>query len=588
MSSTLSPGPGTVVPQPPNLAHEHVVHLYRGTDSLIEGLCDYIGPALAAGNAAIVVATEAHHDALEQRLLARGVRTHEASQQKRYIALDASETLSKIMLDGMPDAALFDLTIGGIVSGTRSFLKNGHSEIAIFGEMVAQLWAEDKIEAAIRLEELWNDLAMKHSFSLRCAYPISNFSGDKRTQPLIRVCAEHCAVLFDQGDESPLSGNARIALRRSEERFRLLADAVQEYAIFMLDAHGRVSSWNHSAERMKGYKNSEIIGRHFSVFYPEEDRLARKPQLGLEIAAKEGRLEDEGWRIRKDGSRFWANVVITALRDDAGALIGFGKVTRDFTERIQADEALRKEVEERRETQRNLQDSEKSLRQLSLRLLQSRDEERRRIGRDLHDSVGQYLVALKMKLDSLRSGAARNQFHTGALAECTELTEEALNDVRSMSYLLHPPLLEELGLKSAVPWYLDGFTKRSGIKTTLQMAPDFGRIAQHLEVVLFRVLQEGLTNVHRRSGSSAATIRLVSENGAVTLQISDEGNAIGTEDLDCPGQDWIGARGVGLRGMNERICQLGGRLDVFSRPGGTTITAMVPMSVVDTERPPET
>lgn len=148
-------------------------------------------------------------------------------------------------------------------------------------------------------------------------------------------------------------------------------------------------------------------------------------------------------------------------------------------------------------------------------------------------------------------------------------------------------MLEELGLKSAVPWYLDGFTKRSGIKTTLQMAPHFGRIAQHLEVVLFRVLQESLTNVHRHSGSSAATIRLVSENGAVTLQINDEGNAIGTEDLDCPGQDWIGARGVGLRGMNERICQLGGRLDVFSRQGGTTSTATVPMSVVDTERPPE-
>jgi PAS domain S-box-containing protein len=199
-------------------------------------------------------------------------------------------------------------------------------------------------------------------------------------------------VLFDENDESSLEGTAKIALRRSEERFWLLADAVQDYAIFMLDTHGRVSTWNKSAERIKGYKNSEIIGRHFSIFYPEEDRLARKPQRELEIAAKEGRLEDEGWRNRKDGSRFWANVIITALRDDAGRLIGFGKVTRDFTERILADQALRREVEERREAQRKLQDSEKSLRHLSLRLLQSQDEERGRIGRDLHDSVGQYLV----------------------------------------------------------------------------------------------------------------------------------------------------------------------------------------------------
>jgi PAS domain S-box-containing protein len=222
----------------------------------------------------------------------------------RYIALDASEALSKIMLDGMPDAALFDFTIGGIISGARSFLKNRHLEIAIFGEMVALLAAQGKIDAALQLEQLWNDLGMKHSFSLRCAYPIGNFSGDKNTQPLSRVCAEHSAVLFGEGDESPLGGSSRIALCRSEERFRLLADAVQDYAIFMLDAPGRVSTWNNSAERVKGYKNSEIIGMHFSVFYPEEDRLACKPERELEIAAKEGRLEDEGWRIRKDGSRF--------------------------------------------------------------------------------------------------------------------------------------------------------------------------------------------------------------------------------------------------------------------------------------------
>ena len=525
MSLTLSPGNGTTVPHPERQLHEHVVYLYRESDSLLEPLCDYIGPALAGGNAAIVVATQAHRDRLEQRLMARGVSTYKAGQQGRYIALDASEALSKIMLDGMPDAALFDLTIGGIISGVRSFLENGHSEIVIFGEMVALLAAEGKIDAALRLEQLWNDLATKHSFSLRCAYPIANFSGDKNTQPLIRVCAEHSAVLFDEGDEPTLGGNSRIALCRSEERFRLLADAVQDYAIFMLDAHGRVSTWNNSAERMKGYKNSEIIGRHFSVFYPEEERLACKPERELEIAAKEGRLEDEGWRIRKDGSQFWANVVITPLRDNRGELIGFGKVTRDFTERIRADQALRNEVEERREAQRKLQESERSLRQLSLRLLQSQDEERRRIGQDLHDSVGQYLVALKMKLDSLNSVAARNQFNAGALAECVQLTEEALKEVRTVSYLLYPPLLEELGLKSAVPWYLDGFTKRSGIKTTLEIAPKFGRMSHDLEVALFRVLQESLTNVHRHSGSPEAMVRLASKNGIVTLQIIDRERA---------------------------------------------------------------
>lgn len=584
MSLTLSPSTGTAAPHMQKVVREHAMYLYRESDSLVEALCDYIGPALAGGNAAILVVTPRHRDALEHRLMARGMSTYKASQQGRYIALDASETLSKITLDGMPDAALFELTIGGIISGARGFLRNGHSKIAVFGEMVALLSAQGKIEATIRLEQLWNDLAMKHSFSLRCAYPIANFSGEKSTQPLIRVCAEHSAVLFDENDESSLEGNT--ALRRSEERFRLLADAVQDYAIFMLDTHGRVSTWNKSAERIKGYKNSEIIGRHFSIFYPEEDRLARKPQRELEIAAREGRLEDEGWRIRKGGSRFWANVIITALRDDTGRLIGFGKVTRDFTERIRADQELRREVQERREAQRKLQDSEKSLRHLSLRLLQSQDEERRRIGRDLHDSVGQYLVALKMKLDSLKSGAARNQFNAGSLAECAQLTEEVLKDVRTMSYLLYPPLLEELGLKSAVPWYVDGFTKRSGIKTTLEMTPEFGRLPHDLEVALFRVLQESLTNVHRHSGSATAAVRLVSKNRTVTLQIIDEGHGIRPENVGRPGQDGRGAMGVGLRGMNERISQLGGSLEVCSCQDGTTITATVPVPVAEPELQP--
>jgi len=159
VSLTLGPGNGTAVPHPEKQLHEHVVHLYRESDSLLEPLCDYISPALAGGNAAIVVATQAHRDRLEQRLMARGVSTYKAGQQGRYIALDASEALSKIMLAGMPDAALFDFTIGGIISGVRSFLENGHSEIVIFGEMVALLAAQGKIDAALRLEQLWNDLA---------------------------------------------------------------------------------------------------------------------------------------------------------------------------------------------------------------------------------------------------------------------------------------------------------------------------------------------------------------------------------------------------------------------------------------------
>jgi PAS domain S-box-containing protein len=129
---------------------------------------------------------------------------------------------------------------------------------------------------------------------------------------------------------------------RSEEQLRLLVEAVRDYAIFTLDPDGRVTSWNGGAERMKGYHRDEILGQHFSRFYPEADLAAGKPAWGLEVAAAEGRFEDEGWRVRRDGSLFWANVVITALRNRTGLLVGFGKVTRDLTERKRAEDEVRR------------------------------------------------------------------------------------------------------------------------------------------------------------------------------------------------------------------------------------------------------
>jgi PAS domain S-box-containing protein len=580
-TSALSPDPmnlamakqAEIAPQ-----GEHVVYFYQESDALLESLSDFIGSALGAGNAAIIIATKVHLDGLQQRLKARGLDTLRASRQGRYVALDASALLSQIMVNGMPDEERFAGTVGLAIARSRVALRSPRPEIVAFGEMVALLWTEGKIDAAIRLEQLWNELAKKYSFSLRCAYPMAGCHREKNIQPLVRICAEHSAAMFQDGDTFLKSSDGKIALRRTEERFRLLVDAVQDYAIFMLDEQGHVSSWNTGAERIKGYAVSEIIGKHFSIFYPEEDLQAGKPAWELEVAAKEGRFEDDGWRLRKDGSRFWANVIISAIRDESGQLIGFGKVTRDCTEKIKANEALRKQIIERTEAQRKLHESEKSLRQLSLRLLQTQDEERRRIGRDLHDSVGQYLVGLKMKVDSLKSSAARSQRgDSSELAECSQLIEDAISEVRTISYLLYPPMLEELGLKSAVPWYLDGFTKRSGIKTTFEVSPEFDRIPGDLELALFRVLQESLTNVHRHSGSSTATVRLLITKRTVVLQIIDEGKAAQSKKPDDHGQDWMAALGVGLRGMDERLRQLGGTLKLSSTAEGTTVTAMLPL-----------
>ena len=566
----------------------HTVQFYREDHSLVEALTEYIGTALTNGDAAIVIATGAHNAALVRQLSANGIDIARAVDEGRYQSFEASEVLSQIMADGMPDELKFTSLMRGIVGQASSAAKGDPPCIAVFGEMVALLLAEGKHEAAIRLEELWNDLARTHSFSLRCAYPMSGFAERSHAASFTRICEEHSAVIPDESYAALSSNDERMrrvadlqqrletlekekTLHESERQLRLLVEAVQDFAIFMLDTDGRIRTWNLGAQRIKGYKAAEIIGKHFSCFYSEEDIEAGKPQRELEIAAREGRVEDEGWRLRKDGSKFWANVVIAAVKDDAGNVLGFGKVTRDITERLATQRVLE-------ESQRKLQDSERSLRQLSLHLLRTQDEERRRIGRDLHDSLGQNLAVLKMKLDSLLSRSNENQPNdTKDLRQCAQMTDDAVKEVRTISYLLYPPMLEEMGLKSAIPWYLEGFMKRSGIVTDFEISPDFKRLPSDIELALFRVLQESLTNVHRHSGSPTADVRLSVNDGAVVLRVIDKGHGANSQSFEKSGQDWIGALGVGLRGMSERMRQVGGSLEVSSTADGTIVTATVPI-----------
>lgn len=585
----------SIAPTPGSHQDGHFVQLYTDDGFLLDVLSRFIGGAIAVGDGAVVIATQAHQDGLAQRLTARGVDTAKAISQGRYVLLDANETLPRLMVNGSVDETRFINTISDVLTRVRNAADDKDSRVAVFGELVALLWADGKSLEALRVEDFWNNLAQKHSFSLLCAYPITGFKNERHIEPFLKMCAQHSSVVpsesylglssveerlraIAQLQQRAQVLESKLTLQESEDRFRLLIEGVQDYAIFMLDPDGRVRNWNKGAKRIKGYDSAEIIGKHFSCFYPEEDLRNGKPQWELEVAAKEGRFEDEGWRVRKDGSRFWANVIITAIRDDAGKLIGFGKVTRDFTERMQLERTLREEVAQRREAELHLQNSEKSLRQLSLHLLRTQDEERRRIGRDLHDSLGQCLTALKIKLDMLASltGRKNNDEAASEIAECVRLAEESLKEVRTISYLMYPPMLEEMGLKSAIRWYVDGFSARSGINTTFEVDNDLGRLQRDVELALFRVLQESLTNVHRHSGSQTAHIRLLMRKGTVTLEVTDTGKGIPSGLLEQSGQDWTGALGVGLRGMNERMRQLGGSLEVVSTEKGTAVAATVP------------
>jgi len=366
-------------------------------------------------------------------------------------------------------------------------------------------------------------------------------------------------------------------LRQSDEIFRLLVNSVKDYAIFLLDPDGRVATWNEGAERIKGYKADEIIGHHFSRFYPREARESKWPDRELQIASKEGRYGDEGIRVRKDGSTFWAYVVITALRDATGELRGFSKVTRDLTEKRVMEERtrtlnkeLRSRVSELTESQRQVELRTLELQRLSGELLRVQDEERRRLASSLHDDLGQELVALKLELDT--AGRAFREPNKN-LHRAETIAETALQKVRNMSYLLHPPLLEESGLLPALHWYFEGLQSRGQVRLVFDYRPIlFPRLPRDIETAVFRIIQESLTNVYRHSESQDARIELIQEGGHVTLRVRDYGRGIPEAKVSMSA-----IPGVGISGMRERVKQLNGELRIARAEPGTLVQATIPI-----------
>jgi two-component system CheB/CheR fusion protein len=245
----------------------------------------------------------------------------------------------------------------------------------------------------------------------------------------------------------------------------------------------------------------------------------------------------------------------------------------DVTERRKANEALEKQAE-------LLKQSEETLRRLSAYLMTLQDEERRRIARELHDSTGQKLAAAKLQLDSLvKSGNIKS--YEKIVSEASQWIDECFQEVRTLSQLLHPPLLDEAGLISATRWMVDGFSARANIKVDLQITGEFGRLPQPVELALFRVVQESLSNIRRHSGATKAQIKLARHDGHVRLEISDNGKGIPPQLLAKSGRI-NQVVGVGILGMRERLAQLGGHLDIDSNQAGTTVKVSVPLAAAAT------
>jgi|SRR5215831_3575053 len=331
------------------------------------------------------------------------------------------------------------------------------------------------------------------------------------------------------------------------EQARLLDLANDAILARMID--NRISYWNLGAERLYGWTRDEALGRS------SHELLRTRSPLPLTEIPEDDLWEGELLQTRRDGTQITVESRWTPLRDNEGKFSGWLEINKDITARKRAEDAARR---------------------LSGRILSLQDMERRRIARELHDSLGQYLVSLKLNVDLLLR-MVEDEHQRELLAQCSSAAEQCLTETRTISHLLHPPLLDEAGFESAARWYVEGFAKRSAFQVELEIPKELGRLGGDVETMLFRVLQEALTNVHRHSGGSLVRVRMQADAEHVRLEISDDGRGIPQERLRRFYVDGSSA-GVGLAGMRERVRELDGSLEVASSPAGTSITVTVPIS----------
>jgi PAS domain S-box-containing protein len=375
----------------------------------------------------------------------------------------------------------------------------------------------------------------------------------------------------------------QLELAQAARRFRSLAEA-DPFGMVIGGLEGDLRYVNPAFLRTLGYSEAEVSSgqvRWDSLTPPE---YAQADVKAVEQLRTSGRCQVyEKAYLSKDGRRI--PILIGASVIDSSGAPEVAAFVTDLTPLKVAEEALRKANEEleRKVAERTAaleaeisdrKRAELSLRELTGRLLVTQDEERRHMARELHDSAGQTLAALGMSLSVLQTASTGNDAEVARLAaESLRLSDDLTREIRTLSYLLHPPLLDEVGLTSALRWYVYGFAERSKIGVELDLPEKAARLPKDLELVIFRVVQESLTNIHRHSGSSSARIYLRHSDHTVELEISDRGKGISVEKQ----QEMTGAKaGVGVRGMQERVRQFGGKLQIVSDLGGTKVIVNLP------------
>ncbi len=361
---------------------------------------------------------------------------------------------------------------------------------------------------------------------------------------LVLAAVEQAAVLLGGLVRRAQPG----ALLTGDESFRAIFESAG-VGFALGTAEGTVIRVNRAYADFLGSTPDQLAGRNLRDLIDSEHVTSTMHELRELVAHRVDRLDLERRYLRSDGTRLWGRTTLTLLPGTALVIA----VVQNVEARRQAEEAIRG---------------------LSGRFLHLQDEERRRIARALHESAAQTVAALSMNLQRMERMALPPQA-AESLADTLGLAAQTSREIRTLSHLLHPPLLEEAGLPSSLRWLVQGFGQRSAVEVTLDIADDLGRLSTELEITLFRIVQESLTNVHRHSGSPSASVRLRRSGPEVVVEIEDQGIGVPSEVRERVYAANPGAVGVGIAGMRERLSQLGGKLEILRASPGTLVRARI-------------
>jgi PAS domain S-box-containing protein len=513
---------------------------------------------------------------------------------ERTLARRAGDLLAAIV--DSSDDAIVSKTLDGVITSWNKSAEQmfGYTREEAVGQHITLIIPEDRRDEEVKIvERLRRGERVDHFETVRL----------RKNGTLLDLSLTISPVKDAAGRVVGASKVARDITERKQveqalaERARLLD--LSNDAILVRDAADRVTYWNKSASELYGYSREEAMGRvsHelLRTEFPEPlERITEQLQ-------QDNRWTGELIHRHKEGSRIVVASRWALDRDGRGHQKRVLETNNDITQQKLNERALR-ESEERLRTlsdgleiqvrartqeleQRNaeiLQQSEQ-LRELSNRLLKTQDDERRRIARELHDSAGQLITVLGMNLAGIAQRVGQNPSLSETVEDTQNLVQQLSREIRTTSYLLHPPLLDENGLSQAIHWYMQGLKERTDLEIELSVSEDFGRLPADLELTIFRIVQEGLTNIHRHSGSKTATLRLSRSADSVLLRIEDHGKGITPEKLAALRAQ---RTGVGITGMRERVRHLKGVMDIQSNGTGATISVTFPVPMVPTSIPP--